>query len=109
MRSLLTALSVAAAFGVTSSVTLVANEPRESISDQSIADHVEDELLFDPAVISEAIDVRSTNGIVSLDGSVDNLLAKERAACNNGTRCASVCSMRTGLSSRFPNSSYLLT
>ena len=55
------------------------------MSDQSIADQVEDELLFDTAVFSTNIDVTVEDGIVTLAGSVDNLLAKERAARLAGT------------------------
>jgi osmotically-inducible protein OsmY len=50
------------------------------ITDLSISDAVGDELLMDKAVPSYRITVATVNGIVSLRGSVDNILAKERAA-----------------------------
>lgn len=80
MRQWLAAISMVAMLTAGGPQSSAADESRNTISDQSISDHVEDELLFDPAVLSTAIDVTTTDGIVSLDGSVDNLLAKERAA-----------------------------
>ncbi len=50
------------------------------VTDQSITDAIEDELLRDDAVPHYFIDVQTTDGIVTLSGSVDNILAKERAA-----------------------------
>ena len=50
------------------------------ITDLSISDAVEDALLMDKAVPSYRITVATVNGIVSLRGTVDNILAKERAA-----------------------------
>ena len=47
--------------------------------DLAICDQVEDELLFDQAVLSTKIDVSCDQGIVTLEGTVDNILAKERA------------------------------
>jgi len=52
----------------------------ERVTDRTISDAVEDEILLDPAVSHERIDVGTDEGIVTLTGSVDNLLAKERAA-----------------------------
>lgn len=52
----------------------------KSISDQQISDQVNREFLFDPVVSFNTVDVQTTEGIVSLKGRVDNLLAKERAA-----------------------------
>ncbi len=46
----------------------------------SITDAVEDELFIDSAVPSQRIDVSTVDGVVTLSGSVDNILAKERAA-----------------------------
>lgn len=50
------------------------------LTDRAISDAVEDELGMDRAVSSLLIDVFTADGIVTLSGSVDNLLAKERAA-----------------------------
>lgn len=53
---------------------------RDVPSDAEISDAVEDELITDPGVPAARIDIETTDGIVELTGSVDNLLAKERAA-----------------------------
>ena len=57
---------------------VVASKPQ--LTDMSITDAVEDELLMDSGVPSHLIDVITIEGIVTLEGSVDNILAKERAA-----------------------------
>ncbi len=49
------------------------------ISDDNIENAVEDEYLFDQAVPLFRITVTCVDGILTLDGTVDNLLAKERA------------------------------
>lgn len=49
-------------------------------SDQRIADAVENEILYDPAVPLTSMDVTVAEGIVTLNGTVSNLLAKDRAA-----------------------------
>jgi osmotically-inducible protein OsmY len=54
--------------------------PDREISDQNISDAIEDELLFDQGVFSHKINVKTSLGIVTLSGEVDNLLAKERSA-----------------------------
>lgn len=51
----------------------------QELSDQGISDKVSDEMVADPGVISHKVDVSTSNGIVTLDGTVNNLLAKERA------------------------------
>jgi osmotically-inducible protein OsmY len=50
------------------------------IQDKEIVEAVETMLSVDDAVSSHLIDVSVANGIVSLSGSVDNLLASDRAA-----------------------------
>ncbi|MCF8129717.1 MAG: BON domain-containing protein, partial [Deltaproteobacteria bacterium] len=50
------------------------------LNDADITDAVEDQLYRDRAVASQKIDVVTANGVVTLKGSVDNLLARERAA-----------------------------
>lgn len=47
--------------------------------DLAICDQVQDELLFDRAVLSTNIDVSCDEGIVTLEGRVDNIRAKGRA------------------------------
>lgn len=49
------------------------------LDDQTIADAIENEISFDQAVPANEIDVRVTSGVVTLTGTVANLLAKERA------------------------------
>ncbi len=51
----------------------------QKMSDQAISDKVSDEMVADPGVISHKVDVSTNNGIVTLDGTVNNLLAKERS------------------------------
>jgi osmotically-inducible protein OsmY len=50
------------------------------LTDGKITDAVQDELQLDSAVPSYAIDITAAEGIVTLSGTVDNILAKERAA-----------------------------
>ncbi|MCF7837628.1 MAG: BON domain-containing protein [Candidatus Marinimicrobia bacterium] len=49
------------------------------LNDRQISNAVDDELIKDPAVSARAIDVSTAEGVVTLTGSVNNLLAKERA------------------------------
>jgi osmotically-inducible protein OsmY len=51
----------------------------EPIPDQEVADAVDDELMADPATPAWSIDVSVDEGIVTLTGDVDNILAKDRA------------------------------
>jgi osmotically-inducible protein OsmY len=51
-----------------------------ALTDIDIADRVEDELLMDIAIPAYLIDVAVQDGVVTLSGSVSDLLAKERAA-----------------------------
>jgi osmotically-inducible protein OsmY len=53
---------------------------RPPLNDGDITRAVEWQLAFDEAVPSHLIDVYTRNGVVSLQGWVDNLLAKERAS-----------------------------
>ena len=50
-----------------------------SIADPDITDHLASEFLFDHVVPFNIVDVNTNNGIVTLTGTVTNLLAKERA------------------------------
>lgn len=59
-------------------IPVVAAKPE--ITDRAITDAVEDELFLDSAVPAYRIDVATADGIVTLNGSTDNILAKERAA-----------------------------
>jgi osmotically-inducible protein OsmY len=50
------------------------------MTDQEISDAIEDELIFDPAVEVNKIDIATIDGVVQLTGSVSNIMAKQRAA-----------------------------
>ncbi len=52
---------------------------QENLDAQDITYAIEAELLLDPAVAAHLVDVNSVDGVVTLTGSVDNILAKERA------------------------------
>lgn len=54
-------------------------QAQEQWTDLQVSDAVEDELIVDPAVLSFNIDVATNDGIVTLSGKVDNILAKQRA------------------------------
>jgi len=73
ISSLVAALCVA-------SLMLVPVAGAQQLTEQEVADAVEDELLLDPAVSVNDVDVRVIDDIVTLTGTVDSLLAKERAA-----------------------------
>jgi osmotically-inducible protein OsmY len=51
----------------------------KDIEDKDITSHIETEFWMDPAVSSNAINVTTSKGVVTLSGSVDNILAKDRA------------------------------
>jgi osmotically-inducible protein OsmY len=51
----------------------------KSITDKDITSAVEERFLFDNAVPWTFVDIKTNEGIVTLTGTVDNLLAKERA------------------------------
>jgi osmotically-inducible protein OsmY len=57
----------------------------EQIADHRITSAVETALLFDEAVSSHLIDVSTADGVVTLSGSVDNVLAEDRAVKIAGT------------------------
>jgi len=68
------------ALGMLAVTTTPAVAAKQPLTDISITDAVEDELIMDQAVPFHLIDVATTDGVVTLSGSVDNILAKERAA-----------------------------
>lgn len=49
------------------------------MTDQAITDKIEDEIIWEPGVSTMRVDVSTEDGIVTLTGTVNNLLAKERA------------------------------
>ena len=76
-RILFCAVIAVAVLGFTAMPAVAA---KHEVTDMTITDAVEDELLMDKAVPSYRIDVTTDDGIVTLSGSVGNILAKERAA-----------------------------
>lgn len=52
---------------------------QEDLTDRTISDKIEDEMFVDRGVLSHRIDVMTADGVVTLRGEVDNILAKERA------------------------------
>jgi osmotically-inducible protein OsmY len=52
---------------------------REDLPEEKIISAIESELFIDPAVSSHLVDVELNNGVVTLSGTIDNILAKERA------------------------------
>jgi osmotically-inducible protein OsmY len=57
----------------------VTGQKNDMIEDRQIATAVETDLLIDESVAAHLVDVMVVDGIVTLSGSVDNLLAKQRA------------------------------
>jgi osmotically-inducible protein OsmY len=53
--------------------------PQQELTDRNISDAIEDEMLFSTAVPANMIDVKTSEGIATLTGTVDNILAKQRA------------------------------
>jgi osmotically-inducible protein OsmY len=50
-----------------------------TVTDSDISSHIDQALLFDPAVPFDRIDVRTEDGVAILTGTVDNLLVRDRA------------------------------
>lgn len=61
------------------SVAAVRMEPNGGLDDKGITAAINIELLYDNEVVANEVDVETKQGIVSLTGSVDSILAKERA------------------------------
>lgn len=62
-----------------SSTTCLAAPVNRTVTDRQISIAVEDELVPDRGVSPNVLDVETTDGIVTLSASVDNILTKERA------------------------------
>lgn len=65
--------------GLTFLVNPVMAEQHNKLSDADITVAVENELEYDEGVQSHLIDVETHNGVVTLSGTVNNILAKDRA------------------------------
>ena len=77
IRGILVAVITIFAIGLS---TALAAAVTHEVNGRTISDVVENELARDQAVPSHNIDVLTTVGVVTLSGTVDNVLAKERAA-----------------------------
>ena len=77
LLAFLTAMAFAA---VTLPTVAVAAEKQEDLKDSDITLAVQSELIFQDAVPSQKIDVTTSEGIVTLSGSVDNYYSKLEAA-----------------------------
>src|SRR5688500_15832139 len=76
------ALAIGGALGllVAALAPLQAQEHKQKqVTDSQITSAVEERFLFDKAVPWTFVDIKTKEGIVTLTGTVDNLLAKERA------------------------------
>ncbi len=73
-------LAVVTAFLVTGLAPFHAAGTEPEMTDLTIGDAVEDQLYLDQAVPAYAIEASAKDGIVTLTGTVSNILAKERAA-----------------------------
>lgn len=73
------AVALAMMFAAASGPQAVHAADTVDLTDRTIADHVEDELTFDTAVMAMNIDVKTHDGIVTLTGTVDNLRDRRRA------------------------------
>lgn len=72
-------LSLAIAVGLASSTYAQDEGQRQGPSDQGIADQIERELAIDQGVAAYKVDVNVTDGVATLSGQVNNILAKQRA------------------------------
>ncbi|HJX51445.1 MAG TPA: BON domain-containing protein, partial [Polyangia bacterium] len=72
-------LLIAAGAQVLALSPLQAASTKREITDSGITAAVEGGLAFEKGVFPSAVDVSTSQGIVTLSGSVNNLLAKERA------------------------------
>ena len=76
-RRLIVMVTMVLAFGLCAAAN-AAYTP--SVNETTVSDAVENELFMDQAVPAHQLVVSTTEGIVTLRGAVENILAKERAA-----------------------------
>jgi osmotically-inducible protein OsmY len=72
-------LLIAAGMQILALPRLQAETAKKEITDSGITSVVEKELKHEKGVVPDDVDVSTSEGIVTLSGSVDNILAKERA------------------------------
>lgn len=85
MPTKLTVTALCMAFLMAAGSVCAKKSASEELSDNAIALAVEHELLLDEAVSSHLVDVEAIDGIVTLDGMVSNILARDRAVELAGT------------------------
>ena len=73
-----TVLLITSVMQILALAPLQAATPGKEISDKDITSAVEDGLMFEKGMIPYEVDVSTNQGIVTLSGSVGNILAKER-------------------------------
>jgi len=73
-------LASGAGFAAGPAETEPSNAPQQELKDEDVTQAVETELLLDEGVPAQRINAVTLNGVVTLSGSVSNLLAKDRAA-----------------------------
>jgi osmotically-inducible protein OsmY len=79
-RESMMALIVVVCLGLASATGWAAPTEQKKMTDQQINNAVEHALLTDSALPNNQIDARTSEGIVTLTGTADNFMAKERAA-----------------------------
>lgn len=75
----ITATMMAVCLFLTGTAVTQAKPKQPKMTDLSISDKIEEELLYDPGVNPRKIDITTSEGIVTLEGQVSNILAKDRA------------------------------
>ena len=78
-RKLATALVVIICFGLVSATSWAAPKEQQKMTDQQITNAVDHRLLSDSALMNNQIDASTNEGIVTLSGTANHLIAKERA------------------------------
>jgi osmotically-inducible protein OsmY len=78
-RKFVTALVVVMCLGLVSATCWAAPKEPQKMTDQQITNAVDHRLLSDSALKNNPIDARTDDGIVTLSGTANHLIAKERA------------------------------
>ncbi len=78
-RKSFTALAAAVCLGCASATSWAAPEDKKKMTDQDIDNAVEHTLLTDSALLNNQLDASVSEGIVTLSGKADHLMARERA------------------------------
>ncbi|MBA2113851.1 BON domain-containing protein [Bremerella alba] len=79
LSSWLTVISIVVVLGISVPQLLAQAETRQILSDATIRERVVSQLLTDPGTHIVGVDVKSEDGVVTLDGRVTTILARDRA------------------------------